>query len=283
MLVANYNNGRYLYDFMQSVIASTFAPRELIVVDDGSTDNSMEVLEKFKYLDYLKLIQFPTNLGFTAALNAGLFAARGKYIMRADPDDILLPGRIGEQFFFMEENQDIDLLGANVIYFNEHTKKEVNGSNFPLTHHGIVKSYRRGEHGLLHATVIAKAEVYQAYRYQEIFPGEDYELFSRMVMDGKRFASLPKPVNLVRIHESSSTSTIQYQAIRQTYAFRDLVFGTKTTGLRMAWYFFYIRNYRNYLLSRNPLLKFSYIMIAVLTYPAKAFRRILPNRLLFRS
>jgi glycosyltransferase involved in cell wall biosynthesis len=274
VIVANYNNGRYLHDFMQGVIASSVTPRELIMVDDGSTDNSIEVLETYRYLDSLKLILFPANQGFTAALNAGLGAARCKYIMRADPDDVILPGRIGEQFRFMEDHPEIEVLGANVIYFNDQTGKKINGSNFPLTHRGIVKAYRRGEHGLLHATVIAKAEVYQSYRYQEIFPSEDYELFSRMVMDGRQFASLSKPVTLVRIHERSSTGNLQLSAIRQTFAFRDQVFHTRTSKPRIWWYFFHISHYRKYQAARNPVLKYLYLFITAMSYPPKAVRRI---------
>ena len=274
VIVSNYNNGRYLDDFMRSVDASTVEPFELIMIDDGSTDNSLEILNLYSRLDYLKQICFPSNLGFTAALNAGLEAARGKYIMRADPDDMILPNRIEKQFHFMEEHSQVDILGANVIYFNDNKGKKINLSNFPLTHSGIVKAYKRGEHGLLHATVIAKTEVYQSYRYQEIFPSEDYELFSRMAVDGKKFENMVQPVNLVRIHESSSTSNLQYNAIRQTFAFRDKVFNTHTSWFRIRWYFIHIRHYRKYQLAGNPLLKYIYLFITAITYPSKALKRI---------
>jgi glycosyltransferase involved in cell wall biosynthesis len=274
LIVSNYNNGRYLHEFMQSLIKSTVEPLELIMIDDGSTDSSIEILEQYSHLDYLKLIRFPINQGFTAALNAGLEVAKGKYIMRTDPDDLILPDRIERQFKYMEEHPDVDVLGANVIYFNDNQKREVNVSNFPATHSKIVKAYRRGEHGLLHATVVAKAPVYQSYRYQEIFPSEDYELFSRMVVDGKKFANMVQPVNLVRIHESSSTSNLQYNAIRQTFAFRDKVFHTRTSKLRIKWYFFHIRHYRKYQLARNPLLKYLYLFITAITYPTKAMKKI---------
>lgn len=274
VIVSNYNNGRYLIDFMESVVESTMWPRELILIDDGSTDDSVEILEKFCYLPFLKLVLFAQNRGFTAALNKALEIAGGKYVMRADPDDKLLPDRIQRQFIFMEKNSDVDISGANVIYFHDCQAKELNRSNFPLTHAQIVKTYKSGEHGLLHATVIAKAGVYQSYRYQKIFPSEDYELFSRMVMDNKRFANLYEPVNLVRIHQSSSTSNLQMASIRQTFAFRDQVFGTKTSDFRIRWYFWHIINYRKYQLSQAPLTRYLFLLLSAVAYPSKISRRI---------
>lgn len=277
IIVANYNNGAYLDDFMRSIMKSTVEPLELILVDDGSTDDSIEVLRQYQHLNYLKIIRFDSNRGFTAALNEGLDAAKGSYIMRADPDDMILPQRIELQYDFMIKHPQVDILGANVIYFNDRLKKNINKSNFPVSHEKIVRAYRRGEHGLLHATVIAKAEIYLTYRYQDIFPSEDYELFSRMVRDGKVFANLAAPVNHVRVHEKSSTSKLQYQAIHQTFNFRDRVFGTSTSVIRKYWYFTHIRFYRKYQLSRCPVAKYGNLLLAVITYPAKAFRR-LPGR-----
>ena len=274
VIVSNYNNGRYLHAFMQSIVDSTVEPAELIMIDDGSTDDSLTILEEYKHLDFFVLIAFSENRGFTSALNAGLQAARSKYIMRADPDDILLPDRIENQFRFMEEHPDIDVSGANVIYFNDVTGREINVSNFPLGPKKILRTYKLGEHGLLHATVIAKATVYQSYRYQKIFPSEDYELFSRMVLDGKKIANTREPVNLIRVHPGSSTSNLQYQAICQTFAFRDKIFSTKTPKWRISLYFIHIKYYRSYQLTRNPVLRYLYLMVSVIAYPSKLFRRI---------
>lgn len=275
IIVANFNNGRFLKEFLESVMSSTVEPLELIVVDDGSTDDSMEILGRFAFLPYLKTIRFTENKGFTTALNIGLDAAKGKFIMRADPDDIILPQRIAVQYQYMLSHPEVDILGANVIYFNDTIKKEINRSNFPLHHDRICRAYQRGEHGLLHATVMAKSGIYQGYRYQEIFPSEDYELFSRMTMDGRIFANLENPVNLVRIHQESSTSKLQFHAIRQTFVFRDKVFKTKTSRLHTLWYYLFIRFYRKYQLSTSFVPRHFYLFLTALTYPAKAFKRIL--------
>ncbi len=274
IIAANYNNGVFLEAFINSVIHSTTLPEELIIVDDGSTDNSREILNSYTYLPYLRTILFKTNQGFTSAINAALQAATSKYVMRADPDDLLHPQRIEKQSEYLEHNPETDMLGSNAVYFNSDTDKPINKSNFPLSHHDIVNTYHKGEHGLLHATICGKRSVYQNYRYQQFSPGEDYELFSRMVKDGHRFANLNEALYKVRVHPSSSTSTLGREGIARTFHFRDQIFGTKTSKLRIWFYYNYIRNYRNYQLTGNIIIRHFYLFLAILSYPSKLLKRL---------
>jgi glycosyltransferase involved in cell wall biosynthesis len=275
IIAANYNNGVFLEAFINSVINSSLLPEEIIIVDDGSTDNSIKILNAYSHLPYLRTILFETNQGFTSAINAALQAAASKYVMRADPDDLLHPQRIGKQFDYLEQNPETDMLGSNAVYFDSETEKPINKSNFPLSHHDIINAYRKGEHGLLHATVCGKRSVYQKYRYQQFSPGEDYELFSRMVKDGHRFANLDEALYKVRVHPSSSTSTLGREGIVRTFQFRDQIFGTRTTKLRIWFYYNYIRNYRNYQLSGNNIIKYFYLFLAILSYPSKLLKRLI--------
>ncbi len=275
IISANYNNGRYLQAFIRSVMDSTVLPRELIIVDDGSTDDSHEVLLDHTELSYLKIISFDENKGFTAALNAALEAASGKYIMRADPDDLLLPDRIEKQYNYLENNQDVDMIGSNAVYFSDENGRHLNRTNFPQGHKAIVSAYRKGEHGLLHATVCGKREVYQQYRYQPLTPGEDYELFARMAKDGRRFENLAEALYKIRIHLASATSSITREAISRTFGFRDRIFGTRTSRLKIWFYWNYIRFYRQSQLSRTFLGKYAKLSLAVLFYPRKMIKRLL--------
>jgi glycosyltransferase involved in cell wall biosynthesis len=208
IVVANYNNGRYLTRFINSIEESSVIPHELIIVDDGSKDNSLEILENFKELAYLKVLKFKKNRGFTTALNKGIVTASGKYVMRADPDDIFLPERIEKQYDFLEKHKEVDIVGCNVIYFNSQTNKDVNKSNFPLTHEEIEKTYIHGEHGVQHPTVCGKTSIYQQYKYGSIFPAEDYEIFARMIKDGNKFANISEALYRMRVHSKSSTGNI---------------------------------------------------------------------------
>lgn len=275
IVAANYNNGKYLDDFIQSIDKSSVLPEELIIIDDGSSDNSIEVLRKYRNLNYLKIIQFAANRGFTEALNTGVISAKGKYIMRADPDDIFLSNRIEMQFEYMENNTSVDVLGSNVIYFKGDPEKVINVSNFPLTFLGIYKKYTKGEHGVQHPTIIVKSEILKKYRYGKIFPGEDYELFARMIKDGHVFANLKTPLYKMRVHASSSTSNLSYEGIRQTFSYRDDIFGLKTSKFRMLMYYSYIKNYRKYQMADKSIKSLFYLLISSLSYPQKLIDRLI--------
>ena len=274
IIAANYNNAAFLEQFIQSVTLSTMHPKELIIVDDGSTDNSKEVLNAFSHIPFLKPVFFNTNQGFTTALNKALESASEKYIMRADPDDTFHPERISRLFSWLEQHPEIDMLGSNATYFNSMNGGTINDSNFPLNHEEIVRTYQRGEHGLLHATVCGKAEVYKRYRYQPQTPGEDYELFARMARDGCSFANMSESLYNVRVHPGSSTSNITYEGIARTFRFRDEIFNTNTHKARIWFYYHYIRFYRKYQLSENLFTKYSNLFLAILCHPSKLLKRL---------
>lgn len=274
ILAANYNNGPFLAAFLDSICQSSMLPKELILVDDGSTDSSMEIVQMYRHLPFLHVILFPQNRGFTTALNAGLEAATGKYIMRADPDDLITPDRIEKQYSFLENHPDIAVLGCNCSYFQTGTGAVINQSNFPLSHAGIIKAYQRGEHGIQHPTAIVRAEVFKQYRYQPIYPGEDYALFAQMVADGWTFANLPDPLYWQRVHQASSTSNLQYAAIRQTFVFRDQIFNQRTPSWWIWLYYHHIRYYRQAQLSTSLLAKYGYLTLSALLYPQKLLKRL---------
>lgn len=274
IVAANYNNGKYLIEFIESIINSTVLPKELIIVDDGSTDESIQILESYKHLEYLKVFCFTENKGFTTALNKGIDIASSRYIARADPDDILVPSRIEKQFNFMEIHPEVDILGTNAVYFNNDDDKIINESNFPKTDKEIKRTYLKGEHGILHATALLRSEVFKKYRYKNIFPAEDYEIFSRMVKATHTFQNLKEPLYLVRVHSGSSTTNLKIQSIKQTFEFRDQIFGTKTTKWHVFSYYQYIRHYRNYQMSKNHISKYFFLLLSITFYPSKLFKRI---------
>lgn len=274
IIAANYNNGKYLHDFIQSILNSSVLPYELIIIDDGSTDDSKKILETYKDIGFLRTVFFEKNKGNPSAVNAGLEIAKSKYFMRADPDDKFMPERIEKQFQFMEQHPDIDILGSNVSYFYDSNNTIINISNLPVSDAEIKKTYKKGEHGLLQATTILKSEVFKLYRYVNVFPAEDYEIFSRMVRDGYKFFNLVEPLYQVRVHSGSSTSNLKISTIQQTFRFRDQIFGTKTHPLKVFVYFQYIKHYRSYQMSEKGFVKYIHLGISALMYPAKVWKRI---------
>ncbi|MDO8527452.1 MAG: glycosyltransferase [Deltaproteobacteria bacterium] len=99
VLMTVYNNGKYLREAIQSVLAQTFRDFEFLIIDDASQDNSVEIIKEFED-KRIRLVLQEKNLGQTPSLNHGLELAKGEYVARIDADDIAHPERIEKQFEF---------------------------------------------------------------------------------------------------------------------------------------------------------------------------------------
>jgi len=275
IVVANYNNSNYISDFIDSIIHSSVMPKQLIIIDDHSTDDSKTILKNFEHFEWIEIYYFSENQGFANALNFGIKKTTAKYIMRADPDDIVHHDKILLQTEFLENNPEICGVGCNVQYFHSVSNKILNKSNFPLSTHSINAAYKKGEHGLQHPTVMIHSNLFKQFEYrQEEVPAEDYGIFSKMILKGYKFSNIKETLYKIRIHANSSSSRINYQTIKKTYALRDQLFGTKTSVFNKFCYYLYIKNYRQYLLKQHILLKMYHLSAAILFKPIKYLKRI---------
>ena len=275
IVTANYNNGRYLDDFFESILKSSRLPLELIFVDDGSTDESLKIIEKYLHLPFLKIIRFEKNRGFCHALNTGVKASTAKYILRADPDDVFMEERIALQTKYLESHKEIAVVGSNAIYFRTETGKKLMVSNFPVNHQQILHEYLMGDHGVLHASTLIRSAVFKQYAYhQENYLVEDYDIFARMIADGHLFANIAKPLLKVRIHNSSAAGSVRFETIQKTFNLRDKIFGTTTPLWKIKFYYCYMLNYRRFLLSKSKSAGLVYLGFSVLCQPGKLLKRI---------
>ena len=108
-----YNGERFLSSAIQSILAQTYKNIEFIIVNDGSTDRSREIILGHQQDDpRIKLLDNEKNSGLIYSLNKGLAASSGKYIARMDADDLSLPTRFAKQVHYMERNPDVGALGV---------------------------------------------------------------------------------------------------------------------------------------------------------------------------
>ena len=194
-----YNVEDYIAEAIDSILTQTYTDYELIIVDDGSTDRTPEIVRDNATDKKVKIITNATNQGLTKSLNIGIAEAKGKYIARQDGDDISLPTRLAEQVAFMEENPKIALLGTDMQVLNEdklHVKKRKNPNpTFEdlLAHNSVVGA----------SVMIRKSALDEVGVYDEAFRvTEDYELTLRMAKHFK-VATLPKPLYVQRIRLAS--------------------------------------------------------------------------------
>ena len=107
-----YNASKSIADSITSITNQTFTDWELIVVDDASTDRSVQIVKNFQDTR-IKLIQLENNGGYPVAMNAGIAVSQGKYIARMDADDICLPQRLEEQLKALQQFPDASMCGLN--------------------------------------------------------------------------------------------------------------------------------------------------------------------------
>lgn len=275
LIVPNFNQERYLRAFLDSVVRSSHWPKELIIVDDGSTDDSLRIISEYDHLPFMICIPSYPNKGLVHALNLGLNAATGVYIARADPDDVLLPERLVTQVEYLERHPGTDLVGTNVSYFVEEPSQSINRSNFPQQHEAIVACYASGDNGLQHPTICARAKVFDQLRYTEgAIRHEDYLLICEIIKRGYRLANIPEVLYAMRIHQGSATSTTDIWPIRQTFKIRDRYFGRKSSRIEIWRWYAYIRLYRKGQLSKDRWLRWSYFAAAGIMQPHKIWQRL---------
>lgn len=259
-------------DFFDSIINSTLKDIEVVIVDDGSTDGSVSILNEIIIAHprvVVNLVKLPKNVGFANALNIGMKQCNGKYIARVDPDDKLYSSRLEKQYEFLERNTQIDVLGTNATLFSG--SQEIFKSNMEANHDWIETKYKQGEHGVLHATVMIRASVFKRFSYcQQNVPAEDYDIFSRMIIAGHKFANLTEPLIYYRIHQSSVSNFLPFSTVEKTFLLCEEIFGIKNSYLKVKLAYYSRLNYRGYLFTGNRLNLF----LAAFFNPEAVFRRL---------
>ncbi len=192
VLMTVFNGGRFLGAAVESILCQSLQDFEFVIIDDASTDGSVEVLNRFAAKDpRIRLFCNKENSGQTACLNQGLSEARGSWIARQDADDLSLPGRLAAQAAYVEKFPDLVLLGVNGWIINE--EGAYSGLiHVPLSDSGIRWSMPF-QNPFIHTGVFFRREVPGggSVRYSEDFRiCQDWELWARLVDEG-RVANLP--------------------------------------------------------------------------------------------
>ncbi|MBA4389471.1 MAG: glycosyltransferase family 2 protein [Syntrophus sp. (in: bacteria)] len=183
-----YNGAETLACALSSVLEQTFENYEILLLDDGSTDNSLQVASMFSD-PRLRVFNDGTNHGLAYRLNQGIDLARGPYIARMDQDDVCFPERFAKQIKFLEVHPEIDLLGCRAMVFrNQH---DILGLiPFRGTHEEICADPWRGLY-LAHPSWMGRTEWFRRHRYRipEAIHADDQELLLRTYPES-RFACL---------------------------------------------------------------------------------------------
>ncbi len=207
-----YNGEKYLAEAIESILAQTFSDFELIIVDDGSTDGSGEIIRSYEKRDKrIWLIQQESNLGVSVARNTGIAAAAGEYIAFTDCDDISLPRRLEKQTAYLNANPRIGAVGVAAHIVTEDLQP-LRTYNVPTNSSFIAFNLVNRGANMIFAAMLARREYLEASGgYHSDFKIlEDNELFTRMIWKtGIRYANIPEILYLYRQHGASLSHVVK--------------------------------------------------------------------------
>lgn len=200
-----YNGEAYLREAIDTILGQTLRDFEFIIVNDGSTDRTAEILRT--YSDHrIAILHNAENLGLPTSLNRGIRAARAPLVARADADDIYFPDRLAKQVKYMHENPSVGL--ASSSYYRTNEKGESLLLVQVLCEDAQLKFELLWCNPMCHPTSIYDRElVLRAGGYDEKFwTAQDYDLWARL-RDRTAFGNLPQPLVKLRTHERSIMAT----------------------------------------------------------------------------
>ncbi|WP_231833783.1 glycosyltransferase family 2 protein [Thermosynechococcus vestitus] len=195
VLMPVFNAEAYVGEAIESILGQSFRDFEFIIIDDGSTDNSLSVLKRYAVQDARIRLISRENRGLVATLNEGIALARGEWIARMDADDVAMPNRFIVQLAALERER-VDFCGGAIQCFG--ALRSV--CFYPLTHEACEVHLLFGV-PFGHPTVIGRHSAFAELGYDPDYPyAEDYELWQRAWGRGYKFVNVPEVVLRYRVH-----------------------------------------------------------------------------------
>lgn len=208
-----HNGARTLAATLDSLAQQSLRDFEVVVLDDASSDDSVAIAASYQDRLNLRLIQAERNLGISGARNRLLAEIESPFIAILDHDDICHPERLARQHAYLQAHPEIDIVGSAVTYFSDVA--DLPTASRVLRHpadDAAIKTKLLHNCPMVHPSAMARRSFFaDAGGYlAEFSPAEDYALWCRAALLGKRFANLDEPLLYYRLHPTQ-TSQVQGQ------------------------------------------------------------------------
>lgn len=198
-----YNGAPFLREAVDSVITQTFGNWELILVDDGSTDETKAIMDSYND-PRIQYLQNDGNKGLVFSLNRALAAASGDYIARMDADDICKPQRFEKQVAFLESHPEVTVFDVRQEFIDGNGNP-TGGYNSDITGAETISATMPWFNCMGHPSVMMRAEAAKNFGYRKVIY-EDYDLWLRMLNEGLKLERTLEPLLLYRVHAASITT-----------------------------------------------------------------------------
>jgi glycosyltransferase involved in cell wall biosynthesis len=208
VLMPAHNASRFLPEAIESVLVQTHRDFEFLIIDDGSTDDTLRIARSFAMRDNRIRIIDHENIGMGASLNHAMREAKGKWIARIDADDRMVPNRLERQLIFLQDHPNLAVASSLVHYIDE-TGSIIgqNASRF-TTREGVAEAVvNHWPIGFHHPAAIFRKDIIEkigGYRPQ-FWPADDMDLWNRVVEAEYEVLVQPEYLTKYRIHGSSVT------------------------------------------------------------------------------
>ncbi len=284
VLMPVYNCEKYIEQAIQSVLEQTYQNFHLYIINDGSTDSSQEIAERYAAKDKRITIISHPNMGMGNSLNKALKIATAEWIVRMDADDEMMPNRIERQVEFAKSHPNLAVASSFVLYINEYGEM-IGKSYSELTNLKTVNRIIESNDliGFSHPAVIMKREVVLAvggYRGQ-YWPADDIDLWNRIVEKGYQVLVQPEYLLKYRIHSNSISISGARSARLKVHWVKESMLARRKGKIEPTWEeFCEIRDsipiYKKINQERKDLAKILYKK-ATFAYSSKEYRTFLTS------
>ena len=218
VLMPVYNAARYVAEAVESILGQTFADFELLIVDDGSTDRSRAILERYQARDERIRLTSRPNTGYAVALNELLGLARGELVARMDADDVALPQRLARQVDYLRAHPDVVCVGT-AVHFIDEAGRFLRDGHPGMDHEAIQERALAGDCPLNHPSVMMRRAALEAVGsyHPEFEPAEDLDLWLRLGEVGF-LTNLPEVLMKYRQHTESFSERHQRLQLERSAA-----------------------------------------------------------------
>ena len=202
VIMACHDSSKFVGEAITSVLRQTFHDLELILVDDCSTDNTLEIVKGYQARDgRIVVISLPNNEGPAIARNVGIAAAKGEWLGILDSDDVAMPERFEEQMKLADNRKDVVLIASGSISTNEKGQP-IKDHKYPTDHKSLVRRLHTKQAFPHHSSMVYRRDVVEKLGgFNSRYVGsEDYDLWLRLSEVGK-VAAIGKPLVKFRTHE----------------------------------------------------------------------------------
>lgn len=200
VVMSVFNDEKFIVESIKSILNQTFKDFEFIIINDCSTDKTLEIIKFYQAKDdRIVLINNKKNLGLTKNLNEWLKIAKGKYIARMDGDDISFPNRLEIEYKYLEKNREIFLVGggAKIIDENWNYKNDYN----PICNISKILKRLEKSNCIYHPSIMFKNE---GYFYRDKFSySQDYDFYLLLLTEWKKIINIPNKLIKYRINSNS--------------------------------------------------------------------------------